>query len=59
MTDVIYKICLQIIYLIYMHKEDLPLNNLQLSICHKTQPNQTNFMDYSLKNQLLDRQKDL
>ena len=28
------------IYLIYMYKEDLALNNLQWLICHKTQPNQ-------------------
>ena len=28
------------IYLIYMYKLDLALNNLQLLICHKTQPNQ-------------------
>ena len=36
---VIYKMCLQItyIYLIYMYKEDLALNNLQWLICHKTQ----------------------
>ena len=32
--------CLQIIYIIYMYKENLALNNLQLLICHKTQPNQ-------------------
>ena len=31
--------CLEIIYLIYMYKEDLVLNNLQVLICHKTQPN--------------------
>ena len=30
------------IYLIYMYKEDLALNNLQWLICHKTRPNQTN-----------------
>ena len=30
------------IYLIYMYKLDLALNNLQRLICHKTQPNQTN-----------------
>ena len=31
--------CLQTnhIYLIYMYKEDLALNNLQLLICHQTQ----------------------
>ena len=28
------------IYLIYMYKEDLALNNLQWLICHKAQPNQ-------------------
>ena len=29
------------IYLIYMYKEDLALNNLQWFICHKTKPNPT------------------
>ena len=33
--------CLQIIYLIYMYKECLLLNNLQWLICHKTKPTQT------------------
>ena len=33
--DVIYKMSLEIIYLIYMYKEDLALNNLQWLICHK------------------------
>ena len=28
------------IYLMYMYKEDLALNNLQWLICHKAQPNQ-------------------
>ena len=28
------------IYLIYMYKEDLALNNLQWLICHQTQPKQ-------------------
>ena len=32
----IYKIRLQIIYIINMHKEDLALNNLQWLMCHKT-----------------------
>ena len=27
--NAIYKMCLKIIYLIYMYKEDLALNNLQ------------------------------
>ena len=29
------------IYLIYIYKKDLALDNLQLFICHKTKPNQT------------------
>ena len=39
--NVIYKMCLQIKYIfnIYMYKEDLALNNLQLLIYYKTQPN--------------------
>ena len=31
--NVIFKMCLEIIYLIYMYKEDLALNNLQWLIC--------------------------
>ena len=31
--------CLQIIYSIYIYKQDLALNNQQDLICHKTQPN--------------------
>ena len=38
--NVIYKMCLEIIYLIYMYKKDLELNNLQWFIYHKTKPNQ-------------------
>ena len=30
--------CLQIIYLIYMYKEDLVYNSLQRLLCQKTQP---------------------
>ena len=37
--NVIYKMCLEIIYLIYMYKEDLALNNRQWLICHKSKPN--------------------
>ena len=39
------------IYLIYMYKEDLALNNLQRLICHQIQPNQSIFfhVSYSLK----------
>ena len=36
--NVINKICFEIIYLIYMYKKGLALNNLQLLICHKTKP---------------------
>ena len=32
------------IYLIYMYKQDMALNNLQMLIFHKTQPNQTKIM---------------
>ena len=36
--NVIKKMYLQIIYLIYMYKEDLELNNLQWLIYHKIKP---------------------
>ena len=41
--NVIYKMCLEIKYLIIMYKKkkDLALNNLQRLICRKTKPNQT------------------
>ena len=29
--------CLEVIYLIYMYKKDLALNNLQWLICHQIQ----------------------
>ena len=32
---------MNMIYLIYMHTDDLALSNIQWLICHKTQPNQT------------------
>ena len=32
------------IYLIYMYKQDMALNNLQGLICHKTQPINLNTM---------------
>ena len=41
LKNIIYKMCLEIIYLIYMYKEDLALDNQQWLICHKTQPHQT------------------
>ena len=40
--NVIYKMCLGIIYLIYTFiKKDLALNNLQWLICLRIKPNQT------------------
>ena len=38
--DVIYKMCLEIMYLIYMYKKNLALNYLQWLICNQTKPNQ-------------------
>ena len=39
--NVIYKMCLEIIYLMYVcKKEDLALTNQQRLIYHKIQPNQ-------------------
>ena len=38
--SVIYKMCLEIIYQMYMYKMDLALNNQQWLISHKTKPNQ-------------------
>ena len=38
--NVIYKMSLQIVYLLIMYKEDSTSNNLQGVICHKTEPNQ-------------------
>ena len=37
--DIIYKMWLEIIYLIDMYKKDLALNNMVT--CHKTKPNPT------------------
>ena len=39
--NVIYKTCLEILYSIYMYKNDSTLNNLQWLVCHETKPNQT------------------
>ena len=41
--NVIYKMCLEIIYLIHMYEKDLALNNLRGMICNKTKPNQNSF----------------
>ena len=40
------------IYLIYMYKDDLALNNLQWLICHKNQPNQIIYLIYMYKDDL-------
>ena len=40
--------CLEIIYLICMHKKDLALNNLWWLICRKTKPNQTQLFEIDL-----------
>ena len=48
LKNVIYKMCLEVIYLICMYKKDLALNNLQWLIYHKTKPNKNksyNFLD--------------
>ena len=39
--NVINKMYLQIIYLIYIYEKNLPLNNLQWFICCKSKPKQT------------------
>ena len=46
LKNVTDKMCLEIIYLIYMYEKDLALNNLQWLICHKTKPNQTKPLFY-------------
>ncbi len=38
--NVIYKMCLEIIYLMYMYKKNLALNHPQQLIYHKIQPTQ-------------------
>ena len=43
--NVIYKMCLEIIYLIYTIY-DLALNSQQWLICHKPKPNQILFIQY-------------
>ena len=41
--NVINKMYLQIIYLIYLYKQHIALNNLQWLICNKTKPNQAKY----------------
>ena len=43
--NVIYKICLEMIYSIYMYKKYLALNNLKWLIYHKINPNETIQLD--------------
>ena len=45
---------LQIIYLVYMYKLDLTLNNLKWLICHKTQTNQARGSGHIDQVQILD-----
>ena len=40
--NIINKMCLQIIFNIYIYKQDLALNNLQWLICHKNQTSYPN-----------------
>ena len=40
------------IYLIYINKPGLALNNLQWLICHKTKPNQTPMKNHQLKRKI-------
>ena len=42
--NVINNMCLDIIYLIFMYKKDLVLNNQQWLICHEIKLNQTNLI---------------
>ena len=46
--NVIYKMCLQIIYLIYLYKQDLVLNKLQWLICHKIKLDQNKKLENRL-----------
>ena len=39
--NVIYKMCLETIYLIYVYEMDLVLNDQQWLICHNIKPNET------------------
>ena len=40
--------CLHIMFLMYMHKQDLELNDLQLLICHKTKLTSNNWLQIIL-----------
>ena len=46
LKNVINKMSLQILYLIYIYKRDLTSNNLQWLICHETQLNQKQLFDF-------------
>ena len=46
--NVIHKMCLEIIYLQYIYKQDLALNNLQWLICYKTKQNQIGKAPFSI-----------
>ena len=44
LKNAIYKMCREIIYLVYMYKKYLALNNLQWLICYENKPNKTIFI---------------
>ena len=50
--NVIYKMYLEIIYLIYMYQKDLALNDVQWMICHKTKPNQITVRETDIQSQV-------
>ena len=57
--NIINKVCLQIIDLIYRFKENLALNSLQCLICHKIKANQTEVPFTNFENEFLLIQFDL
>ena len=53
--NVIYRMWVEIIYLIYMYKKDWAFDNLQWLICHKTKSNEANKEDRETDDWDLDR----
>ena len=52
--NVTFKMRLEITYLLYMHEEDLALNNLQWLICHKIESSQIISIQYQTKSYTFD-----
>ena len=48
LKNVINKMCLEIIYLLYMYRKFLALNNLQWLICQKTRASKVIFHLYKI-----------